>query len=80
LRVTVVVVVVVAIAAGCDEMITGVDEGKVAANPDPAWLVSADSHYGMGVLTVVNASVLQWDWYSSDNNTVIDSFTLVKSH
>jgi hypothetical protein len=61
-------------------MITGVDEGKVAANPDPTWLVSADSHYGMGVLTVVNASVLQWDWYSSDNNTVIDSFTLVKSH
>ena len=50
--------------AGCDEMkgdqVTGTESSNVTATAsNPAWMADADTtHYGMGVLDVVNVSAL----------------------
>jgi len=71
--------------AGCDEMdaqVSGVElpqEGSPAA--DPAWLAMADTtHYGMGILDVINATTLQWRWFESLDGTLLDQITLVKDN
>ncbi len=45
---------------------------------DPKWLANGDSTYGMGILNVVNDTMVTWKWYDSDTGTVADSFVLTK--
>ena len=38
-----------------------------------------DQHFGMGVLTVQNATHLQWTFYDSDTREALDNVTIIKS-
>ena len=38
-----------------------------------------DHHFGLGLLQVQNATHLNWTFYESDNQRVIDQVTIVKS-
>ena len=61
--------------AGCDEMKVPDEENKRSAK----WNAVADTtHYGTGVLHVLNASAVRWEYKHSSDLSVADSFVLTK--
>jgi hypothetical protein len=48
-------------------------------SPDPEWLAYRSSNEtGLGVLTFSDPNTMTWEYYSTERNVVIDSFTLTK--
>ena len=45
----------------------------------PFTAVYDNSHHGLGLLTVVNATQLDWSFYNSDNQQLIDTVEIVKA-
>jgi hypothetical protein len=50
-----------------------------AVTTDPKWFANGDSTYGMGILSVVNDTLVTWKWFDSDTGAVADSFVLSKA-
>lgn len=66
-------VYVVAGIGGCKEGL----QGFPAAQPD--WSAFRASQYGYATITLASATTLEFAYFSAATNTLIDSFTLVKS-
>lgn len=60
----------------------GNDEGHTLdPSTIPDWnAASDDKHYGYGMLTVYNSSTIQWGFYKSVDDSLVDSITLFREH
>jgi predicted phosphodiesterase len=68
----------VEVVIGCAGSIEGLS--KHWNDPQPSWSAYRyDDGYGYGILNFYNATTLSWDFYKSDDNTLLDTFTIVKN-
>jgi len=68
----------VEVVIGCAGNIEGIT--KSWNDPQPTWSAYRyDGGYGYGLLKFYNETTVSWEFYKSDDNTLLDTFTLVKT-
>jgi len=71
----------VEVVIGCAGSIEGLSDKDPSHwnDPEPAWSAYRyGDGFGYGILDVYNATTLSWSFYKSDDNSLMDSFVIVK--